>query len=95
MISASVSLSVSCTVQVFGAGPVSYPLNSLQSVSSLSVADCLASDASTTNCRIFSCIAVVSILMLTLSCDLETKVPGIVSTGEWRPAVEDLGWPGS
>ena len=35
MMSCSVEPSVSCTVHVSGAGPVSYSLNSLQSVSSL------------------------------------------------------------
>jgi len=49
MISASVSLSVSCTVHVSGADLVSYPLISLQSVSSLAVGDILATNISKTN----------------------------------------------
>jgi len=48
MISASVSLSVSCTVHVSGADLVSYPLISLQSVSSLAVGDILATNISKT-----------------------------------------------
>jgi len=46
--SASVSLSVSCTVHVSGAGPDVYPLTSLQSVSSLAVCGCTATEASKT-----------------------------------------------
>ena len=42
--SASVSLSVSCTVHVSGAGPDVYPLTCLQSVSSLAVGGCLANN---------------------------------------------------
>jgi len=48
MMSCSVEPSVSCTVHVSGAGPVSYSLNSLQSVSSLAVADVPASSGSRT-----------------------------------------------
>jgi len=48
MMSCSVEPSVSCTVHVSGGGPVSYSLNSLQSVSSLAVADVPARSGSRT-----------------------------------------------
>ena len=48
MMSCSVEPSVSCAVHVSGAGPVSYSLNSLQSVSSLAVADVPDSSGSRT-----------------------------------------------
>jgi len=44
MISASVSLSVSCTVHVSGTGPDVYPLSTLQSISSHAVGRILASN---------------------------------------------------